>query len=108
MIQGIPTQIQEVPGTTNATVFQDMNRWMKGGLEGGRDHKVAKAVKDHIDGNPLLGFPREMLLKFLANRIRFPDVSFEINTLVGRINCFQHRIVEITSIREQLDGILAD
>src|ERR1700693_308100 len=106
MIQGIPTQVQQVPGTTNATVFQDMDSRMKGGLKGGRDHEVAKAIKDDIDGNPLLSFPRKMLLKFLANRIRFPDVGLQINTLVCRINGLEHRIVEITPIGVQLEGIL--
>ena len=81
---------------------------MKGGLEGARDDEVAKAVKDDIDGNPLLGFPREMLLKFLANRISFPDVGFQINTPACRIDGFEHRIVEIASVGEQLEGILAD
>ena len=71
---------------------------MKGGLEGGRDDEVAKAVKDDIDGNPLLGFVRETLLKCLANRIRFLDVRLQINTLVCRIDCLEHRIVEITSV----------
>ena len=74
MIQGITTRIQQLPETTNGTVFEHMNSWMKGRLEGARDDEIAKAVKDDIDCNPLLGFPREMLLKFLANSIIFPDV----------------------------------
>ena len=98
MIQGVPAQVQQVPGTTNATVFQHMDRRMKGGLEGAWDDEIAKAVKDDIDGNSLLGFSRKMLLKFLSNRIRFPDIGLQINTLVCRIDGLEHRIVEITSV----------
>src|SRR5258708_635575 len=76
MIQGITTRIQQLPGTTNGTVFQHMNSRMKGRLEGARDDEIAKAIKDDIDCNPLRGFPREMLLKFLANSIIFPYVRF--------------------------------
>src|ERR1051326_2780417 len=63
MIQGVSAQVQQVPGTTNATVFQHMDRRMKGGLEGAWDYEIANAVKDDIDGNPLLGFSCKMLLK---------------------------------------------
>jgi len=84
-----------------------MDRRMKGGLEGAWDDKIAKAVKDDIDGNSLLGFSRKMFLKFLSNRIRFPDIGLQINTLVCRIDGLEHRIVEIASIAVQLKGILA-
>src|SRR5689334_390084 len=76
MIQGIPTRIQQLPGTTNGTVFQHMNSRMKGRLEGARDDEIAKAIKNDIDCNSLRGFPREVFFKFLANSIVFPDVCF--------------------------------
>src|SRR2546426_1180336 len=79
MIQGITTRIQQLPGTTNGTVFQHMNSRMKGRLEGAGDDEIAKAIKNDIDCTPLLGFPREMRLKFLANSIIFPVLAASVS-----------------------------
>ena len=106
MIQGITTRIQQLPGTTHGTVFQHMHSRMKGRLEGAWDNEIAKAVKDDRDLNPLLGFAREMFLKFLANSIIFPDVRLEINTLLCRIDCLEHGIKQLTSVGVQFEDIL--
>src|SRR5436190_20926690 len=102
MIQGITTRIQQLPGTTHGTVFEHMNSRMKGRLEGAWDNEIAKAVKDDRDLNPLLGFAREMFLKFLANSIIFPDVRLKINTLLCRIDCLEHGVKKLSTLWKSL------
>jgi hypothetical protein len=67
-------------------------------LEGVGHDQIAKAIEDHVDLHPLRGFACQGLLKGLTNLVIFPDIGFEVHTLLGCINRCKHGIVEVTPV----------
>src|SRR3989442_2726836 len=97
-----------MPRTVDGTVFERVHWRGKRRFEGSWDHEIAETIKDDIDRDTLFRFPSQVHAKFLADSIIFPDVSFYINTLLCRIDCLQHRIIQITPVGVQPEDILAN
>jgi hypothetical protein len=108
VVQCEATRIKQMPRTAESAVFKHMHRRDKRRFEGSWNHEIAKTIKDDIDRHTLCRLPSQVRLKFLANSIIFPDVGFYINTLLCRIDCLQHRIIQITPVGKELEDILAN
>ena len=107
MIQGVAPQVEQLPGTAYRLVGQRMNGRGKH-LERVRHHGIGKAVEDHVDLHALGGFASQVLLERLTNGIVLPDVGFQVNALLGRIDSGEHGIVEVAPIIIDLQAILTD
>src|SRR5436305_13157103 len=107
MIQGVAPEVEQLPGTAYRLVGQRMNgRWKH--LERVWYHGIAKAVEDHVGLHALGGFACQVLLERLTNSIVLPDVGFQVNALLGRIDSGEHGIVEVAPIIIDLQAILPD
>lgn len=84
MLQRIATQVKHLPGAAYNPVGQDMHRWRED-LEGVGHDQIAKAIEDYVDFHPLGGFAYQGLLEGLTDLVIFPDIGFEVDTLLSCI-----------------------
>ena len=85
VIKGVAPWIKQVPGATNGLIFQHMYvRWED--LEVMGYHRISKAIEDHVHLHSLSSFAGEMVLELLTNGVAFPNIGFQVNTLLGSID----------------------
>src|SRR5437879_1246499 len=89
MLQRVATQIKHLPGAAYNPVGEDMHRWRED-LEGVGHDNIAKAIEDHVDLHSLRGFACQGLLEGLTDLVIFPDIGFEVDTLLSCINRCKH------------------
>ena len=105
VIKRVASRVKQVPGTTNCLIFQHMHVCWED-LEVSRHDRISKAIKDHAHLHSLSGCAGEMVLERLANSVAFPNIGFQVNTLLSRIYRSEHRLVEIAPIIVELEAIL--
>ena len=97
MVQRVATQVKQVPGAAYNLIGEDVHS-RREDLEGVGHDQIAKAIEDHVDLHPLRGFACQSLLEGPTDLVVFPDICFEVHTLLSCINRRKHGIVEITPI----------
>src|SRR5579885_54486 len=74
-------------------------------FERARHYQIADGIENQVHLHAGLRLANEMLLEAPAQLIIFPDVGLQKDALLCRVNCREHRLVEICAIGEELECI---